>query len=65
MTFHLGTWIVPAIITIIIMGFAHWEARRHNGPPGPGQAVEAAIGLIAYLVGGILSLAAWLVWALA
>lgn len=59
-------WIVPALVTLVALGWAWSETRRSReviGSPMPGQL--RTIAVVAYLVAIVASLVAWLVWALA
>lgn len=58
-------WIIPALVTLVALGWAWTEARRSREAirsPMPGQL--RTIALVAYLVAIVASLVAWLVWAL-
>lgn len=58
-------WIVPALVTLVALGWAWSEARRSRDfirSPMPGQL--RTIALVAYLVAIVVSLVAWLAWSL-
>ncbi|KRA63107.1 hypothetical protein [Rhizobium sp. Root651] len=61
-TIEFGWWIVPAIVTILSLGWAAFISRdTGNDQYGPG----AVISLGFYLAASVASLLAWLIWALA
>lgn len=70
MTIHLGWWLLPTIITLGSFGAALFLERRESArlPRGGDYNFSGAFhGLFAgllLLLASVLSLAAWLVWAL-
>lgn len=60
MSVHLGWWAVPALITLLAIGqaFAPEPAPRGYGDIGTG-----IVGMFKLMLGVIVSLVAWLVWA--
>lgn len=57
MTVHIGWWAIPALITLATLVWGLWPDRS----VGYGTAIVGAFQL---MVGIIVSLTAWLIWAL-
>lgn len=61
-TVGLGLWIIPAVITILSFGWAAFISRdMGNDRYGAGAVISFGF----YLAASVLSLLAWLIWALA
>ena len=61
-TVEFGFWIIPAVITILSFGWAAFVSRdMGNDQYGAGAVI--AFGF--YLAASVVSLLAWLIWALA
>lgn len=59
-TITMGWWVVPSIITIMSLGAAAFmSSDMGNDQYGAG----AVIAFVFYLIAGIVSLLAWLIWA--
>lgn len=63
MMLTLGSWIIPALFTLIFFAWAEFESRRAKRSPY-GNLGPALVGILAYLVAIIMTLAGWLLWAL-
>ena len=61
-TVEFGLWIIPAVITILTFGYAAFMSRDlGNDRFGAGAVI--AFGF--YMAAAVVSLVAWLIWALA
>jgi hypothetical protein len=59
-TIGLGWWLIPAAITLLCFGYAAFMARdMGNDRFGAG----AIIAFVFYMMASVVSLTAWLVWA--
>ncbi|MBG1233000.1 hypothetical protein [Aestuariivirga litoralis] len=56
--FHIGLWTLPLAITLIALAVAFWKIPVRDGA---GAAIIAYLNLLLALV---VSLIAWLIWAL-
>lgn len=63
MTLHIGTWAIPALITIAAFVAAFIGGRPDGKAYGYAAAGAGVIGLLLLLGAIIVSLIAWLVWA--
>lgn len=63
MDLHIGTWAIPALITIGTITFALFGGNGDGKAYGYTAAGQAVISLLFLLVAIIVSLIAWLVWA--
>lgn len=61
-TIEFGWWIIPAVITFLTFGYAAFMSRQEGTDR---YGVAAIISLGFYLVASVISLLAWLIWALA
>ena len=61
-TVEFGWWLVPAVVTLLSFGTATFMSRD-MGNDRFGAAAVIAFGF--YLMASVVSLLAWLVWALA
>lgn len=59
MVIHIGWWVIPAVITFTSMAWAYWPRRDHN------YYGFDIVGVVQILIACIVSLMAWLTWALA
>ena len=60
-TIGFGWWIAPAVITIIALGWAAFMSRdMGNDRFGAGAVIAGFL----YLIAAVVSLVAWLIWAL-
>ena len=63
MDVHLGWWVVPVAVTVLVFGLAWWKRPRiHDGgymPDIAGRLLAVSMWMTALAV----SLSAWLVWA--
>jgi hypothetical protein len=60
---HLGWWAAPLVVTLMAFGLAAWSSRD-DGYRGDYAAVGAGVvGLMMYGAATIVSLLAWLAWA--
>ena len=62
MDVHLGWWVVPAAVTVLVFGLAWWKRPRiHDGfmMDIAGRLLATSMWMTALAV----SLSAWLVWA--
>lgn len=63
-TIGIGWWIAPTVVTIIAFVFAGYMGRD-EGSHGDYAAIgNAFVGLVIYGAATIVSLIAWLLWAL-
>lgn len=60
MTITLGWWALPAAITILSIGSAFLP---DSSPRGYGDLGSGIVGMFHLLIAVIVSLAAWLLWA--
>ncbi len=60
-TITLGWWLAPAIITVVLFVWAFWPLEVYAFSKGPSVSV---VQTICTLGAAVVSLAAWLVWAL-
>lgn len=58
MTVYIGLWVIPAMVTILSLGLVIGTADKDTSIGG---AIATLMGLLASLV---ISLVAWLIWAL-
>lgn len=63
-TIQSGWWIVPLLVTIVAFAWFFW-ADNDNVSSGRDYGAGALISLFLFCLALIVSLAAWLVWALA
>jgi len=59
-TISFGWWLAPLAVTILAFGYAIWDGPSSARP----SYADAVIALIEYGAALIVSLIAWLVWAL-
>lgn len=65
MTIEFGWWLIPLIITVITFGWAKRQAPpTSNGSYMP-DVVSPMLGAGLMLIAAVVSLVAWLIWALA
>lgn len=64
-TITLGTWLFPFFFTLAALGYA-WYKDSKTSPSYGGYAAlgNSIVGLIYWVPAIILSLVAWLIWAL-
>ncbi len=62
MTLHIGWWAIPAVISAISLGSV---LLPDPAPRGYGDLGNGILGMFHLLVAVIVSLLAWLIWALA
>jgi hypothetical protein len=64
MNIHVGTWVFPLIVTILAFGFVLFMSRNDGKAHGYAAAGAGVISLLLYCCAVILSLVAWLIYAL-
>jgi hypothetical protein len=63
LTFSLGWWLAPLAFTIIACGTAYWVEPARTPPRGYGDIVQGFVSAFLWGAALILSLIAWLIWA--
>lgn len=65
MTFAItfGWWLVPALVTVAAFGAAYLAMPSRRPPSGYGDIGGAIVALVEFAAAAILSLIAWLAWA--
>lgn len=63
-SFKLGTWIVPLLITIVIFVYAAWLGRDDTPSYGYGRIGDGVVAVFRFGTALIVSLMAWFVWVL-
>ncbi|WP_320194975.1 hypothetical protein RMR10_011975 [Agrobacterium rosae] len=64
-TLELGWWIAPTAITIAAFAIAAYMGRDEGGHGDYAAIGNAFVGLVVYGAALVLSLIAWLIWAIA
>ncbi len=59
MTIELGWWLAPLVITLAAFGWATFMSRPSSSP----SYGDAVVGMFFFGAASIVSLIAWLVWA--
>lgn len=63
-SFHAGTWTIPAAATAIAFSWA-WMNADHKPATGYGSLGKGVVNAFVCGIATIASLVAWLIWALA
>lgn len=64
-TITAGWWMIPTVVTAVVWIRAIWDIHQIPPATGPGSVFLALQALIYAGIATIISLAAWLIWALA
>lgn len=62
-TIGLGWWIAPALVTVLALGWALFMSRDEGSHGDYASIGNAFVALVIYGAALIVSLIAWLVWA--
>lgn len=63
MDIHIGTWAFPALITLLSVALALYAGRNDGKAHGYAAVGAGVVALLLLLAAIIVSLIAWLVWA--
>lgn len=63
-TIEFGWWLIPTAVTLMSFGMGHWYAIEPASTP-MGAALDGFLRLVFYGMALIVSLIAWLIWAVA
>lgn len=64
MTVTIGWWIVPTIVTVWAFGWHVWVHRRERPGYAYGNVGQALGRAITMMIAAVVSLGAWMMWAL-